>query len=94
MDTVVTGFRRPAEGELPFADCADDLMLGAEPIASFVSDLVSEEVSPKRIYQWVDRGLLPVGHFGGRLFGSKRTIAAHFAAIATGKSTNRDPVTE
>jgi hypothetical protein len=88
VHTLVPGFGRSADAELPFIDysLADDLIWGGTPIASFVSCLTGEEFSPKRIYQLADKGLLSVGHFGGRLVASKRRITAHFAAIASGSA--------
>jgi hypothetical protein len=52
----------------------------------FVGQLLHREVPPKLIYQWADNGLLPVGKHGGRYLGSKRIIAAYFAATASGPS--------
>jgi hypothetical protein len=92
MHSVVAGFGRRGEADLltgsQALDCnlPDDLMRGADEIAGFVGQLLHREVPPKLIYQWADKGLLPVGKHGGRYLGSKRTIAAYFAATASGPS--------
>jgi hypothetical protein len=92
MDSVVAGFGRPGEADLltsaqaPDCNLADDLMRGADEIAEFVGQLLRRKVPSKLIYQWSDKGILPVGKHGGRYLGSKRTIAAYFAATASGPS--------
>jgi hypothetical protein len=92
VHSVVADFGRPGEADLltnaQALDCnlPDDLMRGADEIAVFVGQLLHREVPPKLIYQWADKGLLPVGKHGGRYLGSKRTIAAYFAATASGPS--------
>ena len=99
MDSVVAGFGRPGEADLLTSaqalDCnlPDDLMRGADEIAGFVGQLLHREVPPKLIYQWADKGLLPVGKHGGRYLGSKRTIAAYFAATASGPPAGTEAVT-
>jgi hypothetical protein len=89
VGTIVPGFCRPAEAELLTIDCdlSDDLMRGADAIAAFVGQLLRREVPRKLVYQWADKGLLPVGKHGGLYLGSKRRIAAYFAASASGPTT-------
>jgi hypothetical protein len=99
VGTIVPGFGRPGDADLPSIVCSlsDDLLWGAGPIAGFVSQIRGQVVHPKRISAWADQGLLPVGHWGGRLVGSKKAIAAHFAAIASepsAASTKRPKSTE
>jgi hypothetical protein len=90
VGTTVPGSGRPAEADLPSIVCnlSDDLLWGGEAIAAFVSEIQGRVVPPKRIYAWTDNGLLPVGHWGGRLVGSKNAIAAHFATIASAPSAS------
>lgn len=97
MNSVVAGFGHRSGAELLASahalDCnlPDDLMRGADEIAGFVGQLLRREVPRKLIYQWADKGLLPVGKHGGRYLGSKRTIAAYFAASASGPAAAAAP---
>jgi hypothetical protein len=51
-----------------------DFMVGAEPIAKFVSNLLGISVPPKTVYQWDESGRLRLGRFGRHLLGSKTSI--------------------
>ena len=48
-----------------------DLMLGAEPIARFLTQLFDgEQITPTDVYNWCSRGALPHSKLGAKLVGS------------------------
>jgi hypothetical protein len=60
-------------------DDTSDLMLGAEPIARFLSMLFDgEEITAIDVYNWVSRGTLPHSHLGAKIVASKRQLRAFF----------------
>jgi hypothetical protein len=60
-------------------DLTGDLMLGAAPIAAFLSTLFDgEEITPVDVYNWCARGTLPHSKLGNKIVGSKSRIREHF----------------
>jgi hypothetical protein len=59
---------------------ADDLLLGAGPIAKF---LFKEQTTKKKrkVYHLHERGLLPTFHLGAQLAARKSTLRAHIENI-------------
>jgi hypothetical protein len=56
-----------------------DLMLGAGPIARFLTQLFDgEQITPTDVYNWCSRGALPHSKLGAKLVGSKIRIRQHF----------------
>jgi hypothetical protein len=76
-------------------DLAGDLMLGATPIAAFLSSLFDgEEITPTDVYNWCSRGTLPHSKLGNKIVGSKSQIRAHFYAsspAAAARPSQFDP---
>jgi hypothetical protein len=65
-----------------------DLMLGAEPIAAFLSSLFDgAEITPTDVYNWCSRGTLPHKKHGAKIVGSKSVICAYFYSTVPTKTT-------
>src|SRR5205809_274312 len=54
---------------------ADDLMIGAKPIATFLG------LPVRQIFYMAEKGQLPLFKVGGTVAGRKSTITAHFAKL-------------
>jgi len=76
-------------------DLTGDLMLGAQPIARFLSTLFEgEQITPTDVYNWCARGTLPHSKLGNKIVGSKSQIRAHFYAsspAAAARPSQFDP---
>jgi hypothetical protein len=59
---------------------ATDLLYGAKAIGDFIGE------NESRVYYLTDRGLIPVGHVGALLVGSRRTLREFFEKITAGPS--------
>jgi hypothetical protein len=61
------------------SDDTGDLMLGAEPIAKFLTTLFDgEEITTVDVYNWCARRTLPHSKLGAKIVASKRQLRAFF----------------
>jgi hypothetical protein len=65
---------------------AEDLMVGAKPIASFLG------LPVRQVFYMAESGQLPVFKIGGKWAGRKSTITAHIARLEAGVTDARAKV--
>ena len=68
----------------PTATPAEDVMIGAAPIARFLG------VPPRQVYYLAAQKRLPVGHLGNLLIASRRRLARHMDRIAAGEPRGKE----
>lgn len=66
-------------------DDAADFLLGAEPLAAFLTTLLGQHVTVNQTYHWHKQKLIPTGKFGDQIVASKDELRRHFARLASGR---------
>ena len=63
-----------------------DLLLGGAAIADYVNEFIGAgaKIDRKEAYRLIDAGVLPAGHLGAKVIGSKAEIASALRAAAKG----------
>jgi hypothetical protein len=60
-----------------------DLLYGADAIAAFISDLLSQPIDRKKVYAWAAVGRIAVGRIGKNMIASKAKLHQQIYGCAT-----------